>query len=58
MTLSVEKIKKLILFVFRHFWKFVGILLVLGLIYVARSGYSFKFGNLQCEKAQTIDVTK
>lgn len=58
MTLNIEKVKKFFLFVFKHFWKFAGLLLILGLIYVARSGYSVKFGNLTCEKAQTLDVTK
>lgn len=58
MTLPVDKIKRLFLFIFRHFWKFAGLLLILGFIYVARSGYTVKFGNLTCEKAQTVDVTK
>lgn len=58
MKITASKLKDMFQFVFRHFWKFVGLVAILGCLYIARSGYSVKFGNLQCEKGQTADIHK
>lgn len=53
-----EKIKSIASIIFRHFWKVLALLVLLGAFYLARSGVVIKFGAFQCEKAPTNDIYK